>query len=146
MQSFVNKDHFTLDKNSMSIPSNLCLFSLNTVRLPKFSAIVSITFLFTYFSTSDSLLQSTYHAIVHCLSLMVLFYMHLSYGLIRNPCDFRVFEYRSYHSSADSIHPYKALRRCRYSTFPPFSACILFLCSGFTLHMMSTYSPSIFKG
>ena len=104
----------------MSIPRNLCLFLLDTVRLPKISDIVSITFVFTSSSTCDTLFLSTYHDVVHCLSWMVIFFMNLSYGLIRNPCYFSVFEYRSYHSSADPMHPYKAFRRLRYSTFTPF--------------------------
>ena len=44
MQSFTNKDSFPSSKNSMSIPSNLCLFPLDTVRLPKFSDIFQSLF------------------------------------------------------------------------------------------------------
>ena len=76
---------------------------------------------------------------------MVLFAMYLSYGLIRNPCDFRVFEYRSYHSSAESMHPYKDSRILRYSIFTPLSTRNFFLCLGFTLHQFSKNSPSIFN-
>ena len=130
----------------MSIPRNLCFLLLDTVRLPKCSDIVSINVGFNYSSTCDTLLSSTHHTIVNCLYLMVLFDMHLSYGLIRNPCDFRVFEYISYHSSADYMHPYKDFRRRRYSAFTPFSTRTFFLCSGFTPHMMSRNSPSIFDG
>ena len=143
MKSFINKDNFPSAKNYMSIPMNFCFLPLDTVRLPKCSDIVSISFVFTSSSTCDTLLSSTYHNIVHCLSWMVLFAMNLSYGLTRNPCNFRVFEYRSYHSSADSMHPYKDFRRRRYSTLNPFSMRTFFLCSVFTSHMMSTNFPSI---
>ena len=91
------------------------------------------------------MLLSTYHAIVNFLYLMVIFMMHLSYVLIRNPCDFRVFEYRSYHIIEDSIHPYKVFGSRWYSTFTPFSTHAFFFCLGFTLHMMPTNSPSIFN-
>ena len=47
IQHFKNKDNFPPDKNYMSIPRNLCLFTLDTVKLPKCLAIVSITFVFT---------------------------------------------------------------------------------------------------
>ena len=129
----------------MSIPRNFCFFPIDTVRLPKFPAIVSVTFLITPSSMCDTLLPSKYHTIVHCLSLMVLFTMHLPYGLIRNLYYFRVFEYISYHGISDSMHTYKAFIRRRYSTFTPFSSHIFFLCLGFTLHTMSTNSPSIFN-
>ena len=76
---------------------------------------------------------------------MVIFAMNLSYGFISNPCYFMVFEYRSYHIIADSIHPYKYFIRLRYSTFTPFSKCTFFLCLGFTSHIMSTNSHSIFN-
>ena len=33
--------------------------------------------------------------------------MHLSYEFIRNPCDFRVFDYILCNSSADCMHPNK---------------------------------------
>ena len=84
---------------------------------------------------------------VYCalLVLMVLFTMHLSYGFIRNPCDIRVFEYRSHHSIAYSMNTYRVFISSRYRTFTPFYASTFFLCSEFTLHMMSTYSPSIFN-
>ena len=68
---------------------------------------------------------------------MVIFAMHLSYGLIGNPFDFRVFEYISHHISAYYMHPYRAFRRRRYSTFNPFSTHTFFLCLGFTSHMIS---------
>ena len=129
----------------MSIFRNLCFFPLDDVKLPKCSAIVSIHFLFTYSSTCDTMFLSTYNDILHRLYLTVLFVMHLSYGLIRNTCDFVVFEYRSYHSSAEFMHIYKAFIRRRYSTFTLLSTRKFFLCSGFTLHMMSTNSPSLFN-
>ena len=125
----------------MYVSRNFCFFPLNTVMFPKHSDIVSITFLFTSSSTIDTFFLSTYHAIVHCLSWIVLFSMHLPYGLISNPCDFRVFEYRLYHSSADYMHPYKSFRRRRYSTFTPLSTRKFFLCSGLTSHMMYTNYP-----
>ena len=71
--------------------------------------------------------------------------MYLSYGLIRNPCYFRVFEYISYHSSAYYMNSYKDLIRRRYIKFTPLSTCTVFLCLGFTLHMISTKPPSIFN-
>ena len=125
----------------MSIPSTLCFFHLDTVRLPKRLVVLSIKFIFTSSSTCHILLSSTYHAIVHCLSLMMIFYIHLSYVLTRNPCDFRLFEYRSYHSSVDSIHPYRASISFRYSTFTPLSTRTFFLCLVFTSHIMSTNPP-----
>ena len=143
MQSFINKDNFPSAKNSMSIPRSLCFSPLDTVRLPKCSAIVSINFLFNYSSTCDTLLSLTYNDIVHCLSLMVILTMYLSYGLITKSCDFRVFEYRSYHSIAEYMHPYWAFRSCRYNTFTQLSTRKCFLCLGFTLHMMSKNLPSI---
>ena len=101
--------------------------------------------MFNSSSSFDILLLSTYHDIVYCLYLMVVFSMHLSYGLIRNPCYFRVFEYRSHHISAYSMHPYRYFRRRRYSTFNPFSTHTFFLCLGFTSYMMSINLPSILK-
>ena len=128
----------------MSIPSNLCFFPLDTLRLTKISAIFSITLVFTSSSMCDTLLSSTYHNILPFLYLMFLFAMYLLYGLFSNPCDFMVLDYRSYHSSVDSINPYKAFRRRRYSTFTPLSTRKCLLCLGFTSHMMSTNTPSIF--
>ena len=92
----------------------------------------------------DTLLLSTYHAIVHFLLLMVIFSLHLSYVFTMNPCDFIVFEYISYHIIADSIHPYISSRSRRYSTFTPFSTRTFFLCLSFTSHIMSANLPSIF--
>ena len=128
----------------MFTPRNLCFSPLDNVILSKYSDTVTINIVFTSSSTCDILLLSTYHAIVNCLSLMVLFSMHLSYGFIRNPYDFRGFEYISYHISAYYMYPQKDFRRLRYSTFTPFSTNKFVLCSGFTSHMMSTNSPSIF--
>ena len=141
----IHNDNFPSDKNSIYIPRNLCFSPLDTVRLPIVLAIVSITSVFNSSSTCGTLLYSTYHSILNCLSLIVLFYMNLSHGLINNPCDFRVFEYISYHSSADSIYPYRALRSRRYSTFTPLYTHKFSLCLGFTSHIMSTNSPSIFN-
>ena len=93
----------------------------------------------------DTLLLSTYQAIVHCLPYTVLLSMYLSYVLTINPCDFRLFVYRSYHNSADSMQTYKYSNSCGYSTFTKFSTLTFFLCSGFTSHMMSTNSSSIFN-
>ena len=45
----------------------------------------------------------------------------------------------------DSMDPYRYLRIHRYSTFNPFSTHTFFSCSGFTSHMMSTNSSSIFS-
>ena len=90
------------------------------------------------------MLSSTYHAIVHCLPLMVIFFMHLAYGLTAEPCDFRDFVYIPHHNSADSMHQYISFSRSSYITFTPFSTCTPFLFSGFALHMMSTNSPAIF--
>ena len=129
----------------MSIPRNLCFSPLYIVRFPNISDIVSITFVFTSSSTCDTLLSSTHNAILHCLYLMVLFDMHLPYGLIRKPCYSRAFEYRSYHSSEDSMNPYKDFRRHRYITFTKFSTRTFSLCLGFTSHMMLKISPSIFN-
>ena len=126
MQSFINSDNSELANKSMYIPRKLYIFPLGTVRLPKCLAIVSITFLFTSLSTYDTLLLSTYHAILHCLPLLLLFDMCLYYGLILNQCDFRVFEYVSYHSSADYIHTYRAFRSYRFSTFTPLSTCTFY--------------------
>ena len=75
----------------------------------------------TSLSTFDTLLLSKYYDIMYCLYLMVIFAMHLSYGFIRIPCNFRVFEYISYQSCANSRHPYRAFGRHRYSTFISFS-------------------------
>ena len=86
IQSYIKKDNFPSTNNSMAIPRNLCFFPLDTLRLPKCSDIVSITFVITYLSICDTLLLSIYHDVVHCLSLMMIFTMHLSYALIRNPC------------------------------------------------------------
>ena len=108
------------------------------------SGYFSITFVFTSSSTYNNLLSSTYDAILNCLYLIVIFSMHLSCGLIRNSCGSGVFEYRSYHSIAEYMHPYWAFRSCRYNTFTQLSTRKCFLCLGFTLHMMSTTSPSTF--
>ena len=129
----------------MSIYRNLCFFPLDTVNFLKCLAIVSNYFVLTYSSMCDTLLLSTYHAIIHCLLFMVLFDIHLSYEFIANRCDFKVFDYMSYHNIADSMHPYRAFRSRSYSTFTPFSIRTFFLCSRFTLHIMSTNSPSIFS-
>ena len=50
-----------------------------------------------------------------------------------------------YHNSTYYIHPYIAFNSSRYSTLKPICICTLFLCSGFTSHMMSKNSPSIFN-
>ena len=125
----------------MSISRNLCFFPLDNDKLPKCSAILSIIFVFTSSSMCYTLLSSTYHYFAYHLTLMVLFSMHLSYGLTSNPGDSIFFEYRSYHSIIDYMHPYRSLRSCRYSTFTPFSTHTFFLCSGFTSHMLSTNPP-----
>ena len=88
---------------------------------------------------------STYQAIVQCFPSMLLFAMHLSYVLTMNPFDFRVFMYRLYHNSADSMQAYKYWIGCRYSTFMPFSAHTFLLYYGFSSHMMYTNAPSIFN-
>ena len=82
---------------------------------------------------------------MYCVHLMVLFAMHMPHGLDMNPWNFRVFEYRSYHSSSDSMHQYRDFGSLIYSTFTPFSTRTFFLCFGFTLHTISTNSPSIFS-
>ena len=51
---------------------------------------------------------------------MAMFAMHLSYGLIKNPCDFRVFVYISYHNIADFMKPYKVFNSHSYSNITPF--------------------------
>ena len=129
----------------MFIHRNLSFFRLDTVRLPKCLAIVSINFVLNYSSTCDTLLLSTYHDIVHWLLLMALFAMYLSYGLIRKPCYFRVFEYRSYNSSSGSMNPDRDFRRLIYSNFNPLSTCTFFFSSGFTSNRMSKNAPSIFN-
>ena len=63
--------------------------------------------------------------------------MQLPYGFIINPCYFIVFEYRSYHSSADYMNPYRYFIRRRYSYFIPLSTRTFFLRLGFTSRMMS---------
>ena len=76
---------------------------------------------------------------------MVLFAMYLSYGITTNPCDFRVFAYTLYHNSANSMQPYNAFNSLSNSTFMPFSIHKFDLCYGFTSHMISTNSSSIFN-
>ena len=78
------------------------------------------------------------------LPFMVMFAVHLSYGYSAKSCCFIVFEYMSYHNSADSIHPYRALISRTYGEINPFSTRTFFSCLGFTSHMMSKNSPSIF--
>ena len=112
----------------MSIPRNLCFFPLDNVRLTKCLEIVSMNFVLNSSSMCDTLLLSAYHYIVHCLTLIVIFSMHLLYRLAMNQCNFRVFEYRSYHNSSYSIHPYRAFISCKYSNFTPFSKRTVFLC------------------
>ena len=93
---------------------------LDTSISPICSAIVSIIPVSTSSSTCDPLLLSTYQAIVHCLFSMVLFVMYLTYVLITNPCNFRVFADRSYHNSADYMQPYKTFNHIRYINLAPF--------------------------
>ena len=66
-------------------------------------------------------------------------------GFVREPMGFKVFVYRSYHNSVDSMHPYRYLNKRRYSNLTPFSMRTFFLCYGFTSHMISKKSPSIFN-
>ena len=120
-------------------------FPPDTVSSPKCSTIASIVLVFMCPATCGTFLLSTQKYTVHCLSYMVLFDIHLSYGLTANPCDFIVFSYRSYHNSADFIRPFNALSGIKYSSFTPFTFCTFSLCSGFTLQMMSTNSPLIFN-
>ena len=138
----MNSDTFPFPKNSISVPRNLCFF-LDTVSSPQYSSIVTIILVFTSSSKWDTLLSSTYQATVNCLPSMVLFNMHLWYGLTTNPCYFIVFVYRSYHNNVDSMQIYITFNSHRYSILTPFSTCTLFLCYGFTSHMMSTNSYSI---
>ena len=63
----------------------------------------------------------------------------------QKPCGLRLFEYRSYHSSAESIHPYKAFIRRRYITLTIFSTRTFIFGLGFTSHMMSKNYLSIFN-
>ena len=101
--------------------------------------------MFTSSSTCDTLFYSKLHTILNCLYLVVLFAMNLSYWFISNPCYVIVFEHRSYHSSVESMNIYWAFIIGMYSTFNKLFTPIFLLCSGFTLHMMSTNYPSIFN-
>ena len=132
-------------KKSKSIPRYLCFPHIDTVSSPKRSVIASIILVLAYLSMCDTLLPSTYQAIVHCLPYMVMFAMHLSYGLNTNPRNFRVFAYRSYQNSADSMQPYKYFNSLRYSTFTEFPIHTFFLCCGFISNMISTNPPSNLK-
>ena len=87
----MDRDIFMLTKNYISMPSNLEFFPLDTVSPTECLDIVSITFVFNYSSMCDNMLSSTYHAIVHCLPLLVLFSIHLAYDLTEKPCEFRLF-------------------------------------------------------
>ena len=115
------------------------------VSSPKFSDMASIILVFAFSSTCDNSFSSTYQAILHCLKYVVLFSVHISYGLTTKPCYFRVFAYRSYHNIADYMQPYKYFSSNRYSTFAPFSTRAFLLWSGFNSHMISTNLPSIFN-
>ena len=115
------------------------------VSLPKYSYITSTILVFTCSSTCNTFLSSTYQYIVHYLPSMVLFAMYLPYGLITNPCYFRVFPDRSYHNSVESMQPYRTFNSCRYSTLAAFFIHKVYLCSDLTSDMMSTNSPSVFN-
>ena len=116
----MNSDTIPFPKNSMFVPRSLCFFPIDTVSSPKFADIASMVLEFTCSSMRDTLFLSNYQAIVQCLPSTVIFFMHLSYGLITNPYYLGVFVYRSYHNSAESMQPYKYFNSFSYSTFPPF--------------------------
>ena len=67
------------------MPRKLCVFPLVITSFPKCFSVVFKTLSTTLASTCESLLSSTYHTIVHCLSSIILLATHLSYGLIMNP-------------------------------------------------------------
>ena len=136
---------FCFVKRVTSIPRNVWFLPLDTVSSQKCSSFALIVLVFTCSSMCDTLLSSTYKAIVHFILSMVLFAMNLSHGLTTNPCDFKVFAHRSCNNSADSIQPYNNFNIPRYSTFIPFSIRTFYLCYGFTSHIMSADSPSIFN-
>ena len=96
-------------------------------------------------STCEALLSSTYHATVHCFSLMFLFATHLSYLFSIYYSAFKVCVYKLYHCSADSIHPYIVLSTFKYNIFLPCSYLTYCLYSQFMLHMMSTKFPRSFR-
>ena len=105
-----------------------------------FSAIIKLTMS----SMCETSLSSTNHPMVHRCSSITLFSMHRSYGLIASPKYDSVVDTKSYHSRALYIMPYIAFKICTHSTFFPFSYVTNFLCSVFTLHIMSTNYPSYF--
>ena len=104
----------------MSIPRDLCLFPIGTVRSPKCLPIVSVNI----YSILHQCVMPCFrqHTMLSWIAfpLMVIFSIHLSYRLTTSPCDFRVFEHISYHISEDSTHPYIYFISRRYSTFNPF--------------------------
>ena len=112
---------------------------------PIFSAMALIILVFMCSSKRDNLFLSTCEAIINSLPYTVMFDIHLSYGLTTNPCDLRVFTYRSYHNITDYMQPYTYFNSLRYNTFTPFSNHIFSLCYGYTSHMMSMNSSSIFN-
>ena len=91
-----------------------------------------------------TLLLSIKHPMVRCCLLITLFGIHCAYGLSLNPKSDSVAEKKSYHRRALSIIPYIAFNISTDSTFLQFSYVTNFLYSGFTLHIITTNSPSNF--
>ena len=88
--------------------------------------------------------RTTYHVMVHCLPFMILFATHLSYGFSLKPVFCKVPRKSLYHSKAERMYPYRALRSCRYKVFP-FSENTKGMYFGFTLQSISTILPVSFS-
>ena len=77
IESFMNNDTLSFPRNYMPIPRNVWFTPIDTLISPNHSDIASIIPVFTCSSTWDTLLFSTYQAIVHYFTSMELFAMHL---------------------------------------------------------------------
>ena len=86
------------------------------------TSVISVT---TSRSTSNILLLSMYHTIIHCFLFINFFVTYLS--------------------KADYVHPYIAFKTSMYNTCRTFLYNNFFLCFGFISHMILTKSPVNFS-
>ena len=103
------------------------------------------TAVITYSLTCVTLLSSTHHWMLHCLLLIILLAVYLSYGFNKKYSFFRVYLYRLYHSKVELIHPYSDLNNLKCSTFFLPSCQTYFMNYGLTSHIISTNSSSSFN-